>query len=650
MATNAELYVPSSPSSFSFRPLSVGMVTSETTMAMPNGSFLDVNGYDVTTKGPKKHGAWTPGLRHPTTNEPVAFPFVELDERIESFTQLFLVDGTTLELVITNRGVYFTDEYYGYQRLNWMAPYTIESYTQSATSTTMVVLGDYREHYLETDDYVIINNVTYPFAGLIVNQTQTQITFDAIPDMTGITEFDVFKAFNANDEQYVDFAISRFNLYLVDGYKQMIWKLDGISNPNGKYYLKRHIIRATSSERSVMGARSITYFAERLYFAGIIEEEFHNGTELIVKTYLNRVRWTEVLNHASSVAANYQDLTRTNGILRKILGMGTLLMAYMSDGIYYGRQTNLTSIPYVFSYIESAGISAVGMKAVSTYFDGQIFLGIDNLYQISADVQISSLGDAIASSLTDSIVEKHMSVVAVDTLRSRVLVATSTSTTANTCLWMFNYRSKAWSRNEYLNFLAPAFVTNNSYLYYGSLPVDDTYASTPLFFTTYRELLASTSAKAFYCFMGAYFMRYEDLQSTHQLVIGSVVNNFENPCELITPDFDFNEPDADKTALRVSLKITETNPSVRTVGIFYEVLASNDRGSTWRRLGRMRIKVGHDEDALNFRFMGSTIRFKFRHGYTSDSTSTDVVPFTVSEIILRLRERSIETQRDNSRT
>jgi len=57
MATNAELYVPSSPNSFSFRPLSVGMVTSETTMAMPNGSFLDVNGYDVTKKKKRNHGA-----------------------------------------------------------------------------------------------------------------------------------------------------------------------------------------------------------------------------------------------------------------------------------------------------------------------------------------------------------------------------------------------------------------------------------------------------------------------------------------------------------------------------------------------------------------------------------------------------------------
>jgi len=650
MATNAELYVPTSPSTFNFRPLSTGMVTSETSMAMPNGSFLDVNGYDVTTRGPKKHGAWRPGMLDVLTGAPIQLTFTDPTERIEASPQLAMPDGTTIELVLTNRSLYLMDEALGYKRLNWMETHNVHMISQTATTTTVAALGDYRDNFVDTTDTLLFDSGEYTISVVEVTDVLLTITFNGVPSITGITQFNVIKFFKSNDEQFVDWISSRFKLYFVDGVTRMIWKFDGIPNGDGNCYMKPHIIKGYVGERTVMGAKSLASFGERLYFFGIFEDEVDSQLNHIYTTYWNRVRWTEVLDHSKCFSGSYQDLTRTHGRATKIVGMGSLIMAYMSDGIYYGRQTNLTSIPYVFTYIETAGITAIGMKAVSTYFDGQVFLGVDNLYFISADAQISDLGSAISETMRDSIEIDHMSFVAVDTRRSRILVGTSLTTTACDCVYLFNYRSKAWSRSNLVRFVAPSFLVNNVYLYYLSLPDTDLYNLSSLMFKSYSDVDANTSDKKFYCFMDGYLMQYEDTQGLNQLMVGGAVSTQENSTELITPDFDFDQPDGDKTALRVSLKITENNSISRTNNIYFEVWGSNNRGLSWKHLGRMRIQPNRDEDALNFRFMGSTLRFKFRHGFMDDGTSTDVEPFTISEVILRIRERSIEVQRDNSRT
>lgn len=649
MPTNMDLYVPSSPTRFNYRPLSAGMVTSDTSMAMPNGSFLDVNGYDVTTRGPVKHGGWTFGGISDAHGDPMEFEFFSPDSRIEDFTQFTLSDGTTLELVVTNRCLYVVDEILGYRRVNWSQPFVFDAVFQNLSNTEFTLTGDYTKHYLNGFDFVVFDGVTYPILTFTQDAVETKISFLGIPPIGAITEFRIVKPFDALDEQYVDFAIARFWMYFVDGITRMIWKFDGIERIDGHYYLEPHIIRSNTTERCIMGARTITAFSERLYFGGVLEEEWWNGVTLLNKSYPQRVRWTEVLNHAVCYASNYQDLTRTSGRITKLKGMGGLIMVYFTDSLYYGRATNMTSLPYIFTYIESAGTSAISMRAVSTYFDGQIFLGADNLYLVTADIQVTPLGDNISDSLREQSGVPHMTVVMVDVPRSRIVVAVSNSTDYIDCLFFFNYKAKAWSRNTSVRITAPSLAANSSYLYYNSLPVADTYLTTPLRLDTYKSLLTSSSLKSFYGFMNDYFMRYDETLALNELMVGGFPTFLENPSELITPDFDFDEPDTDKTALRVSLKITEVDKNLRTNDIFYQVLASRDRGLTWKTLGRMRIKPQHDEDALNFRFMGSTLRFKFRTGFSSDAPLTDVLPFTISEVILQIRERAIEAQRDNAR-
>lgn len=646
MPTNMELYVPSSPSKFSFRPLNKGMITSETTMSMPDGSFLEVNGFDVTPRGPKKHGGWKPSLFEAGTSTPLQFTPIDASERIESQTTLPLADGSFVQLLITNRAVYIMSPELGYIRLNWMQPYTVASTTHTGTNTTFTVSGDFRSHYITTADKVVFGGIDYPIESVTATVSLLTVVFTGIPTLIPTDTIRLFKPFTANDSQYVDYAISRNKCYFVDGNSQMIWKFDGVAKVDSLFYLVAHeVFGSDGTTRTVMGACSVASFGERLYFAGVTEID----TGSTVYYGYNRVRWTEVLDHNKCLAASYQDLIRTNGRLVRIVGMGSLIMAYLTDSIYYGRATSLTSIPYAFTYIETAGVTAVGMKAISTYFDGQIFQGYDNVYYVSSDVQITTLGDAVNEELRSRSLAGQMSHILLDVTRSRVILLTSNTPDILETMFFFNYRSKAWSMNDSIRCIAPVVQLASDYLTYDEVPESYLYTGSMLSEKIYREFSSGEFSKNFFVYMNNYLMEYMEDQGLNSFVVSGVTIPQENPCELITPDFDFDDPDTDKTSLRVSLKVSDNPDVIRTNNIYFMVDGSRDRGATWKPLGRMRILPDRDEDALNFRLSGSTLRFRFRQGYTSETTSTDVVPFTISEVVLRLRERSIEAQRANAR-
>jgi hypothetical protein len=289
------------------------------------------------------------------------------------------------------------------------------------------------------------------------------------------------------------------------------------------------------------------------------------------------------------------------------------------------------------------------MKAVTTYFDGQVFQGYDNVYFISSDVQITPLGDAIVEELRSRSQAGQMSNISIDTVRSRITLATSNTPDVLECVFFYNYRAKAWSINDSLNFIAPVYQFSGDYLTYDEVDESYLFVGSPISEMTYREFSTGQFSKNFYVYMNGYLMKYVEESGLNSLVTGGVVIPSQNPCELITPDFDFDDPDTDKTSLRLSMKISDDPDTIRTENIYFMVDGSRDRGYTWKHLGRMRILPTRDEDALNFRLSGSTLRFRMRQGYDSDGTSTNVNPFTISEVVLRLRERSIEAQRSNAR-
>lgn len=633
--------IPTSPTNFTFRPMTRGIIRSASSLTAPDGSFLDIQGFDVQPQGLQRQGGWQPTFYNPVTLLPEAFPFLlPLVERLEDQIQMWLEDGTSLNLAITNRFLYRVDLSLGIYPLGYKTPYTVDEVTAGTGYTDIVVAGDPSDEYLAAGDYIQVAGVLYSILSVGETPISMTIRVQGEPPLVANDTFQVFKPFLAGNDYFVDFVQARNVLYLVDGRTPLVFKFRG-------QYLEPHIITNTLGERTILGARTIAYFADRLYFGDVLE-----GLGGAAVSYLRqRIRWTDVLDLSKGQAQNYQDLTRTSGRVLKILGMGNLLMAYLSDGVFYGRQTNLVALPYVFAPLETGGVTVVGMKAACSFFDGQAFVGPDNVYLVTPSATLQPLGDTISELLLDDMEYPEYTVIRSDPARTRLYLGCAKGTRAITQLYFFNYRTKAWSRTSNQPILAPQTVQFVDELLWQEVPAGDTWATSPLRHNSWLSLRGANRESRLLAFQqNGYFLEYnEELQQNRFVDAAGVIQETPLIGYLETPDFDFDDPDGLKTALRLACKITEKDRALRTEAIRFTVEGSTDRGLTWRYLGTLNIRPNKDEDGLNFRITGSTIRFRLRQGEANAETATLVPPYLISEITVRLRERSLETYGETSR-
>lgn len=638
MPTGADLQLPSSPMSLSFRPMNAGMVTSETSMLSPDGSFRNIEGFDVSTRGLVRLGGWQPSIFDYLTGFPLALEQEFSGERLEDLAQVWLSDGSSVNMVISSSCLYTMDKDKGYKTIYWGQEFAIDT-VAGEFDTTFTVIGDFRELYISTSDYVVIGTEKFRVTSVTATVSELTITADGLflsePGPGGT--FKVLKPFQAADEYFVDFTFGRNVLYLVDGQSAMVFKY------SGGEYLQPHIMKSDAGVRTVMGARTVTFFADRLYFGDIIEYDI-----LADSTFMRqRIRWTEVSDLNICKSSSYQDLVRSQGRIIKLLGLGNLMVAYLSDSIYYGRQTNLTTLPYAFYLMETSGITALGMKAITSFFDGQVFAGQDNVYLISPDISIQPIGTPIAETLAYDTKTVHMTKLLVDTDRTRLIIAIATNTTDLDKLYMYNYRSKAWATSELGYFAAMAAVQFNDELYYFELDADDTYETTYLRNNSFVSLLTGPTNKQLLSFQNNGFLRvYNPEYSYSELATTSgVTQRVELTQSIETQDYDFGDADLDKTALRLGLKITSLDGEVQDQRVLFKVEGSTNRGATWKDLGTLRISPGLTEDYVNFRLTGSTLRFRISK---PTNITTEYKPFEISELTLRVRGRSIETPSGSS--
>lgn len=651
MATSSDLFIPSSPTNFTFRPMNKGMITSQTTVAMPDGSFLDLRGLDVTTKGLRRIGGWraVDGNGHYLLDR-MGLPN---EERIEDMTQVALATGEKINVVFTNRFMYKFDLDLGFSLIPYARDYTIAT-VSVATNTTLTFTGDFQADYLEANDRVLVGATAYAGSlsgissllrkvlSVSVSPTTLTLIIEGTFPSTPVpgNKLNVFKPFRADEDRFVDFTHARNMLYMVDGNTPLVFKFGGGA------FLQPHIITNDLGVRTVMGARTITYFGNRLYFGDVIEYDPSVSSFF----FGQRVRWTEVLELNISKSANYQDLVRTTGKITKILGLGSLLVCYVTDGMYYGRATSLTSLPYAFTLIETGMVTAIGMKAVCSYFAGQAFVGQDNVYFVGADASVSPFGTPIAETLIDEINNPAFTYLKMDLENSRLIVAVNRETGNKiTRFWFYNYRSKAWSRAR-VDLFAPSVLSLSDRLYYNELG-PETYETSPYRFASYYSLMFQDTLAQLSGFNSRGWLLLYDRTAANDRVLDMSDVSTTTPIgvEIVTPDFDFDDPDVNKTALRLGFKISEPATSSRSEQIRYKTEVSIDRGRTWRLLGTLVIRPGYDEDALTFRVTGSTIRFRLTSGVVADTTDQFNVPYDISEITLRLRERSVETIDSNTR-
>lgn len=642
MATARDLNIPTSPVNVTVRPLKRGMVTSETSMTMPDGSFQVLKGFVAGDRGPKRMGGWNPAVINTDGVTSIVVPLEFSDERIEDVAQLQKTDGTAVSLVVSNRCIYVVDRDTGYSVVYWMAAKTIATRTTGATTTTLTVTGDFRQEYHAVGDYVVIGSEKLPVE--TVTATASTLTLVCTGFFTSLpavgSTFRVLKPFQAQDDYYVDFTTARNYLFLVDGSTPLVFAYTGTN-------LGPFILKNDAGDRTLAGARSISYFGDRLYFGNVIEFDTPSTT----KNYPQRIRWSEVVDWTVCKSANYQDLVRTQGIITKFSGMGNLAIIYLSDSMYYGRQTNLSGLPYAFYMLETGGITALGMKSLASTINEQVFVGQNNIYVVNADATIQPIGDAIAETMLDAVLNPSGVYVRSDPFRSQIIVGIPAQTVGMSILYHYNLRTKAWSTSAYQTWETLAVLQFIDVLYWFEIPNADTWASTPLRYRTWRSLTSGTAGSALVAFQTNKHMLEYDENATQDTAVLNDATFLVRPIEgeIITPDFDFGEADMRTSVLRFGLKINDPNIDNRTVPIRHRLSVSNDRGRTWKYVGTLNIRAGTDEDALDFRTTGSTTRFKIEVGTSSDTSDLTIRPYEWAEITMRVRLRSREAIYGNIR-
>jgi hypothetical protein len=609
------------PTTLSLRPLVAGMRTDSGTLLQPQGSFRDLRGYDVRSRGPRR----ADGRR---LFIPDAVPMWEDDEVITDIVSHWGTDDKQFNSAITNRALYkieFASPTGYYSPVWFQREYTVASYV-SGTGVLTFDTNSPTTDLVRAGDYVVLASALTTRRAISVVSGMTA----TIP--TGLTiangaKFYVLRMFQCNTPYYVDYAFyarsTTAQMVIVDG------SVGGIYTYNGGYLIPMPLhFPGTPDTAAYTAARTVMYFGGRLYFGCVT---------LAGATYRQRIIWTEVLDLTEVPADAYQDLDETPGQILKLVGLGSLAFAYFTDAAYYGRPTNLDGLPYAFTKLDTGGVGLAGQRAACPFFDGQIFVSSDEIYYVTASEGLSPIGTpVIADSLKPALAAGSLNrtMVRVDVPRQRVLFgfALSGGSEIDT-IFAYNYVTKAWSYVKQGAVTAFNVVNFADEVEYDDIDVNATYADyADVLYTAFGGNFAERQLT--YVDNSGYIYVMADNSTHDELYDGSIVPIVT---QIETGDFDLDEPDTDKTIMELRAKVTSGELD-RTAAVVFQVWGSADRGDSWKSCGTLAIPTTKSEGACGFRLTGSHFRFRFR----SESV---VEPYELTEITLRAVVRNLEGNR-----
>lgn len=642
--------IPASPTTLGLRPLTGGMATEGHSSTLPPGSFRKVQGFDVTMKGPKRIGGWDK-----MTNDQVDLFFTDGTEKIQDFGVLVTTSGVPKATIVTNRMLYQFDNSTGFVPVPWgnsvlstatftMASFTagtddVFTFTGDIETANKVKVGDWIKVLVSTvPEYLQIKTISFatPTATITMDGSFTGSAIDSLV-------VSVYKPFQTPDNEITDFAIGRNTMYLVDGTTLWVFKY------NGTYLTFVTMVDPDTAAVTMLTAKTIAYFRDRLYFGQITESD---------STIRQRVRWTEVLTWNEIGVDSYIDLDYRTGEIQKVFGADTLLLVFTRDAVYYGQQSNLVGLPQAFYQLQTGQVSAISQKAIGTLLGGCVFVGPDDVYFIvmtDAGPTINRIGTNVANVMLRSQSEPitfEKTVVKINPKESNVLVATGQ--TNLTKIWIWNYKTKGWS-------MVSADLGTDGYSltalaaanYVDQMTLDEltalespaaSFDGTAYGAWSMDSFIAAISGVDVFGFStDGYFYKYVPTSSANALGTGSNAIR----AELVTQDFDFDRPDDIKTFTELTVRLDddfETSLNPRSAVITMTVQGSTDYGRTWKSLGTLTFGTTDVEDKLNFRLTGTTARFKL-------TSSTIVEPYTILELGLRVKTRTDrEAQRGTARS
>lgn len=642
----SDYFSVSNPQDLVVRPLSGGMRGDVVSIQAPEGSFLAINGFNVTTKGLTRAGGWHPSMRDSSGfSLVVPWELPAENERAEDMVQVEFADGTSKVLLVSSRFLYEVSIENGYTPIFFQAAQTVATWTAGTDGELTVTGVDLEALDVVAGDYVWMTKggatEKVPIQTVSVAGGDTTITltgtFTLLTPATS-DSFRILKPFAAGDEWFVDFTLARNSLYLVDTSSPYVFKYTYLG------YLETIRMVNSSAARTMFGARTIAYFGDRLFF-GDVREPDGAGSQFF---YHQRIRWTTVASLEVSESAYYQDLPLARTSIIKLSGLGSLLTAHTYDAVYWGRPTQRTDIPYAFSMIDTGGISAVGMKAVAGFVAGQIYVGRDDVYALDPNGGVTSVGEGIARQ-SILIAQNTWNTYAVSDPESyRLTVGICKGGTALDILFFLNMKTGKWSFYEdpaWAYQCLSAFQLLDELTYEEAEAETWTYEVSPYVYTSYYELSYISRVRQFYAITDSSHLIAHDPSADRHYFPNALAADTELPIlgQLETPDFDFGSSDANKTVLRLGLGIEEDQSlDPRTNRIVFLTEWSYDKGRSWNRVGNLTFNVDDEEDGINFRATASAMRFRLTLDTSALATDNQVEPFTVAELAVRVRTRGAQ--------
>lgn len=614
----SDLYTgtPSSPKSTTISPFTNGIIRNLPTTSIPDGAALDLCEAHVYPEGLERREGFDYYVKG--TLAPVPFAFV--DEVIEDTILFTTSTGTRQFLVLTNRMLY----------LQAGGVFTPVKWVRDYTKTTLVgaVITDSTGGRNFTTDNVVAGmyvRLVTTLGAIEYYEIQTvgtsTLTLVSSPAGTYNATFTVVKVFEAGDPFIVDWTQTPTRTYFTDGQPTGVVYYDGL-------VMQKLDIKNSTPAVSMLGCRVIAYFKDRLWFGYCIEAD-----SSIVR---NRVRWSTALNDARVETASYQDLADFGGEILKIAPLGQYNIVYLSDGLAYGRQSNLTGLPYVYNKIETGNAGLVGMRAVSGSLNAHYIVSSSDVYVLTGDLGIASLGASISNISLKVSTSKARTIVRPDPARKRMLFGFVVGGQRVNVVFAYYFETKAWSKIE-RDVAAIGSVGAFTADTLGDYPTSDWNDFPGRTYNSFRgELSDQTLYWADYNGFLFYSSPNSDSDSSLSYIAPDwVATPSPIPWCLETKDFNFGDGEIIKTVTRLGVRATDVDVA-RAADIEIAVEGSVDRGLSWKPLGTMTLAVGDDETAINFLLTGSTARFRL-------TSSSIVTPWRLEELAIRVRGRGLET-------
>ncbi len=240
-------------------------------------------------------------------------------------------------------------------------------------------------------------------------------------------------------------------IFIADQADRGIYQYD---TDNGLTVLEIDSSESTADEENytnIITGRTITYFNDRVWIANTIEEDGEHK---------QRIRWSEVSDFDRFWFENYVDLPYTEGQCIALVPLGSLLIAYFEDAIYYGRQSQVYGLPLSWTRLETGNVGLIATGAVASYTDTHFFVGQDDVYLLSESLSLVPTECPVITESLDYTKDNFTAgtpyiQVEHDQLNDTMVFFYPDQYEEGlpinyvaTRLWRFNYRTQTWSYDE----------------------------------------------------------------------------------------------------------------------------------------------------------------------------------------------------------